>query len=190
MPQRVELPDDPKALLVFFSRPGQNNYGTGTYRNLKVGYTKTVAGYIEGALECDTFEIEAADPYPSDYRETVRRNVDEEENEIYPEIANISDLESIDGYDVIFMGSPVWNSQSPMIMRTFLRSFDFSGKIILPFTTYDMSGLGSVPEDYAELAPQARVSDAGLAVYECDAKGKKGRQNTRQWLASFGLIEA
>lgn len=188
----VKVPRDAKVLLVYFSRPGQNNdgMGTGKYRDLATGYTKTVAGYMLDELKCDSFEIQAADPYPHDYSETVKRNVQEERNETYPEIANLSELESIDGYDVIIMGSPVWNSQSPMIMRTFLKSFDFSGKIILPFTTYDMSELGSVPEDYARLAPNAQVSDAGLAVYECDAEKAAGRRQVHKWLAGLGLVKS
>lgn len=159
----------------------------GGYVDLDVGYTATVASYIADELGCPTFEIQAADPYSHDYGDTVRRNVEEEQANTLPEIANLADLPSIDEYDVIIIGSPVWNSQSPMIMRTFLHSYDFSGKIILPFTTYDMSGLGRVPSDYATAAPTAQVSNAGLAVYEADAKTDAGRTQTLAWLEGFGL---
>jgi hypothetical protein len=50
-----------------------------------------------------------------------------------------------------------------MIMRTFTESLDFTGKTVLPVTTYAMSGLGTAPEDYADACPGATVGD-GLAV--------------------------
>ena len=75
-----------------------------------------------------------------------------------------------------------------MIMRTFLESYDFTGKVILPFTTHTMSGLGRVSQDYADEAPGALVSNAGLAVIETEAQTEVGRARTRAWLHGFGLL--
>jgi FMN-dependent NADH-azoreductase len=55
---------------------------------------------------------------------------------------------SLDAYDTILLGSPVWNVQAPMIMRTFIESVDLAGKTIHPFVTYAVSGMGSVRTDY------------------------------------------
>lgn len=74
-----------------------------------------------------------------------------------------------------------------MIMRTFLESYDFTGKVILPFTTHTMSGLGRVPQDYADEAPGALVSNAGLVV-ETEAQTEVGRARTRAWLHGFELL--
>ena len=79
---------------------------------------------------------------PTSYDETVQRNVSEQDTDARPAIAN--PLASITGYDTVLLGSPVWNVRPPMIMTTFTDSHDFTGKTILPFVTYAVSGLGRV----------------------------------------------
>lgn len=56
--------------------------------------------------------------------------------------------------------------------------------------TFEIQPADPYPHDYAQAAPGARVSDAGLAVYECDAEEDAGRQQAHDWLAGFGLVEA
>jgi Flavodoxin len=72
-------------------------------------------------------------------------------------------LPSIERYDVVLLASPIWNVRAPTIMSTFAESHDFSGKVVLPVTTYAMSGLGTTPHDYRDLCPGARIG-RGLAV--------------------------
>ena len=66
-----------KVLLAYFSRAGENFYYGGR-TTLDVGNTEIVAGMISSAIRVDTFRIEAADPYPVSYSETVERNVQEQ----------------------------------------------------------------------------------------------------------------
>jgi Flavodoxin len=105
--------------------------------------------------------IQAADPYPASYDETVERNVREQNADARPGIAK--PLDSIDRYDTILLASPIWNVRAPMIMSTFAERYGFSGKTVLPVTTYAMSGLGTTAEDYAQVCRGARIG-AGLAV--------------------------
>jgi flavodoxin len=149
-----------RILLAYFSRPGEN-YWNGGRRNLKVGNTEVLARAIGVRLNCDVHRIEAADPYPVDYDETVERNVQEQDTDARPEIAN--PLASIDEYDTILLASPIWNVRAPMIMTTFAERYDFAGKTVHPITTYAMSGLGTTPEDYARECRGARIA-TGLAV--------------------------
>src|SRR6266542_4000076 len=72
--------------------------------------------------------IEAADPYPDDYDPTVERNVREQQADARPAIAN--PLTSIERYDTVLLGSPIWNVRAPMIMSTFTESLDFTGKTL------------------------------------------------------------
>lgn len=51
-----------------------------------------------------------------------------------PEIKN--EVDSFDDYDVIFIGYPIWYGDYPMIINTFLESYDFSGKTVIPFNTH------------------------------------------------------
>ena len=94
-------------------------------------------------------------------------------------------MKSIDSYDVILLGSPIWNVRPPMIMSTFAESFDFSGKTIHPFVTYAVSGLGTTMETYRGLSTGARIS-AGLAV-----RGETVKQadaQVRAWLRRINLL--
>lgn len=147
-------------LLVSFSRAGEN-YVYGGRTNLVVGNTDVLATMIGEQVVCDTYRIEATDPYSDDYDATVERNVREQDADARPAIAH--PLDSIDQYDTILLGSPIWNVRPPRIMLTFAESFDFTGKRVYPFTTQAMSGLGSAMDDYADAFPGAVIGD-GLAV--------------------------
>ena len=170
------------ALLVYFSRAGENYYYGGRTR-LAVGNTQVVAELIAALVTVDVYRIEAADPYPDGYDETVQRNSREMTDNARPAIAN--PLPDLARYDTILLGSPIWGMQPPMIMRTFVEALDFSGKRILPFTTHAMSGLGSAMSNYAEAAPDATIGD-GMAVQGEEAAGA-GAQ-VEEWLRASGLL--
>ena len=102
-----------KVLLAYFSRAGENYY-YGKRTQLEVGNTEVVAGTISRLIGCDVHRIEPADPYPEDYEETRERNVQEQEANARPAIAN--PLASIGPYDTVLLGSPIWNVRAPMIL--------------------------------------------------------------------------
>jgi flavodoxin len=168
-------------LLAYFSRAGEN-YHYGGRVDLKVGNTQVVADMISARAAVDVYRIEAADPYPDDYEETVARNVQEEQEGARPKIAG--SLPSLHSYRKILLGSPVWNVQEPMIMRTFIEALDWTGKTVHPFVTYAVSGMGRVEDDYKRLLPAATVSD-GLAI-----QGETARDSLPQvkaWLRRINL---
>jgi flavodoxin len=171
-----------RILLAYFSRPGENYYYGGR-TNLKVGNTEVLARMISGHIECDVHRIKAADPYPDDYEETVARNVREQDADARPAIANLPS--SIDRYDTVLLGSPIWNVRAPMIMSTFTEKFDFRGKAVYPFTTHAMSGLGTTERDYAASCPDATIGE-GLAVRGEEVRD--GDTEVRSWLRRTGLL--
>lgn len=170
-----------RTLLAYFSRPGENYYYGGR-RNLAVGNTEVVARMIADLTECDVYRIEAADPYPSAYDATVQRNGREQRADERPEIAN--PLASIEQYDTVLLGSPIWNVRTPMIMTSFAESHDFTGRSVLPFVTYAVSGLGQAQQNYTDAWPGARIG-AGLAVQGEEAAG--ARSDVEAWLRAAGL---
>lgn len=119
-----------KALVVFFS-------ATGT--------TKGVAEQIASAANADLYEITAAQTYTSDdlnYNDSNSRTTKEQNDKtVRPEIG--SEKTDISGYDTIFIGFPIWWGEEPRIMDTFVESYDFSGKTMIPFCTSGGSGIGS-----------------------------------------------
>ena len=172
-----------EVLLVFFSRAGENYFHGGRI-DLAVGNTEVVARMIRAVLGCDVFQIEPVDPYPHSYDATVQRNVREQDENARPEIANLP--RSIDAYDTIVLGSPIWNVRAPRIMLTFAERYDFTGKTIYPFTTHAMSGLGHVVDEYTASCRGARLGEA-LAIRGEEAADS--RSEIEAWLRRIGLEE-
>ncbi len=171
-----------KVLLVYFSRAGENYYYGGRTR-LAVGNTEVMANMISRHIQCDVHRIEPVDPYPDDYEETVARNVREQSANARPAINQ--PLTSIALYDIVVLGSPIWNVRAPMIMTTFVERFDFTGKTVIPFVTYAVSGLGTVVRDYTAACRGAVIGE-GLAV-----KGEEVQEanpTVESWLRRINLL--
>ena len=119
-----------KTLVVFFS-------ATGT--------TKGVAEQIASITGADTYEILAAQPYSDadlDWHDSnSRTTIEQDDKSVRPEIG--SETISLDSYDTIFIGYPIWWGEEPRIMDTFVESYDFTGKTMIPFCTSGGSGIGS-----------------------------------------------
>jgi flavodoxin len=171
-----------RTLMAYFSRPGEN-YFYGGRRNLEVGNTEVLAGMITQLIDCDVYRLEAAEPYPNGYDATVARNVAEQNADARPAIAD--PLPSIDGYQQVLLGSPIWNVRPPMIMSTFAESHDFTGKTVYPFVTYAVSGLGSTERVYAASCAGARLVP-GLAVRGEEVADHRDEVVT--WLRQSGLL--
>jgi flavodoxin len=168
-------------LLAYFSRAGENYYNGGR-RTLKVGNTEVVAGLIEDTIGCDVYRINAAEPYSDSYDDTVARNVREQDDDARPRIAD--PLPVLDGYDVVLLGSGIWNVRPPMIMNTFTEALDFNGKTVYPLVTYAVSQLGRTEEVYRQSCRGARFGEA-LAI-----RGEEAADSlptVRDWLSKIGL---
>jgi flavodoxin len=170
-------------LVAYFSRPGEN-YHYGDRIDLQVGNTETVASLIAERLDCDTYRIEAADPYPEDYDDTVARNTAEQDTDARPALAG--DLPDMSAYNTILLGSPIWNVRAPMIMSTFTEALDLTGKTLYPFVTYAVSGLAGVDDDYRTALPDTVIGTA-LAV-QGETAADAG-PDIDQWLRDTDLKE-
>lgn len=149
-----------RVLLAFFSRPGENCWRGGR-RHLDVGNTDALAHLIRDRIACDVFRIEASEPYPQDYDETVERNARGQDADVRPAIAGT--VHDPRGYAAVILASPIWNGRPPMIMSTFVGSADLTGTTILPVVTYAVSGLGRTAEVYQDLVAGATLG-APLAL--------------------------
>lgn len=149
-----------KKLIAFYSRADEN-YVNGQIKTLQTGNTETVAGMIKELTGADLFRIEQVQPYAKDYNECIARAQSDQRRNARPELKTYP--ESIDEYDVIYLGYPNYWSTMPMAVFTFLEHFDFSGKTIRPFCTHEGSGMGSSVSDIRKLCPGAKV-EKGLAI--------------------------
>lgn len=170
-------------LLAYFSRAGEN-YHYGGRTRLAVGNTEVLADMIGRLIGCDAHRIEPVEPYPDDYAETVVRNVREQDADARPAIANPP--ASLARYDIVLLGSPIWNIRAPMIMATFAERFDFTGKTVFPCTTHAMSGLGTTARDYSASCPGATVGE-GLAVRGEEVEGAGAA--VEAWLRRIDLLK-
>lgn len=149
-----------KSLSAYFSRKG-NNYVGGSIVNLPIGNTEVIARKIQGLTGSDLFQIQAVQSYPADYTEATRVAQDELSANARPALTEmVADMAS---YEVVYLGYPNWWGTMPMAVFTFLESYDFSGKTIVPYCTHEGSGLGSSERDTKKLCPTAKVL-SGLAI--------------------------
>lgn len=148
---------DSKSLVVYFSRSGENwNVGT-----VEKGSTQLVAEYIAEKTGADIYRIEPVTPYPDSYSEMLKVASEEQKENERPEIKN--SVDNWEQYDKIYLGYPIWNSDMPMIVYTFIESHDFSGKTIYPFDTHAGSALAGTVESIRNSAVGADVKD-GLGI--------------------------
>lgn len=160
-----------RILIAYYSRKGQN-YVSGNIVNLPIGNTEVVAYKIKELTGADTFEIQTLKQYPKDYRETTKIAADENRNNARPEL--MGKVLNMNDYDMIYLGYPNWYGTFPMAVFTFLESYDFTGKTIIPFCTHEGSGMGSSENDIQRICKSAKVNRGiaiwGSAVQKADAQ--------------------
>ena len=132
-----------------------------------------MAHWVADETGGDLYRVTAADPYPENYDDTADRAKQEKDDGIRPEIVVDITQEQMAGYDTVFFGFPVWWYDLPMSMWTFLESYDFSGKTIIPFFSHEGSSNGASALPTIEtLATGATVrSDDALSIRGGDVDG-------------------
>lgn len=149
------------------------------------GTTKQIAEYTSEILDADIYEIVPADPYTEeDLAYYTNCRADREQNDSSARPAISGSIENMEQYDTILLGYPIWHGQAPRIINTFLESYDFSRKTILPFCTSHSSGIGSSDINLHALAENAKWLDgrrfsAGASKEEIAA-----------WLDEMGISQS
>lgn len=149
-----------KKLIAYYSRADENYFG-GQRRYITEGNTEKAAKMLAELTGADLFQIEQKVPYAADYDTCIAQAKKDLQAGARPELVTLPD--SLDEYDEIYLGYPNYWGTMPMCVFTFLASFDFTGKTILPFCTHEGSGLGRSEADIRRLCPGARVG-RGLAI--------------------------
>ena len=134
--------DTPSTLVAYFSATGN---------------TEGIAQHLQAVLDADLYEIVPAEPYSDD---DLNYNVsdcraDQEQNDPDARPAIDGSVDHMEDYEMIFLGYPIWWGEAPRIISTFLESYDFTGKTIVPFCTSASSGMGGSAENLAALAGSA-----------------------------------
>lgn len=137
---------DEKTLVAYFSATGS---------------TKAVATQLAAETGADLFELVPKVPYTE-----VQLGYDDPEQRITKEQADAAcrveiagTLENFEQYDTVYIGYPIWYGKVPRIILTFLESYSFEGKRIIPFCTSDSDGIETGLEEIKKLAPGADWQD-------------------------------
>ena len=146
------------------------------------GVTKRVGEEIARVSGGDFFEIVPTEKYTTadlnwNNRKS-RSSVEMNDASVRPEIASkVADMAS---YDTVIIGFPIWWGVAPRIIETFLESYDFSGKTILPFCSHGGGRFGQSLTAIAKLAPNAVLGE-GLSVHY--SGGGTLAEDVSKWLA-------
>jgi len=174
------ISDTNKVLIVYLSRT--NN-------------TKAVAEIIHKKVGGTLVALELEKPYPGNYQETVKQVASENESGYLPPLK--TKIHSIQSYDVVFIGFPTWGMQLPPPMKSFLKQYNLSGKIIAPFNTNAGYGVGSSPETVRKLCPNSTVLEAfstkggverdGIKFVIEGEKEKQVNDDITKWLQKINM---
>lgn len=145
-----------KALIAYYSRRGQNLVN-GTIRMLNVGNTELMAAILQKITGADCLRIEPAMDYPKDYCRCIDLARQDLLRNMRPVLKNSSD--TIKDYHVVYLGYPNYWGTMPAPVFSFLEQYDFSGKVICPFCTYESSGMGNSIEDLRKICPGAMIEE-------------------------------
>lgn len=179
-------------LIAYFSRYGNTDYPDDIDASSsasvvldgeeRYGTTEYIANLIRQSVGGEIHLIETKETYPKDFDELTDKNHDEMDEGYLPPLKE-SNLD-ISKYDTVFIGYPVWATDAPQAILSFLGEYDLSGKTVIPFCTHDGYGAGSSYET-VEKASHAGICLDGLAV---EAENVPSAQDTvANWLESIGI---
>lgn len=146
------------------------------------GTTEGIAELIAEQAGGTLYEIIAEDPYTEEdlqYYTGGRADLEQADSSCRPAI--YGSVEDMDGYGIVFLGYPIWHSQAPRIISTFLESYDFTGKTIIPFCTSHSSGIGSSATNLHTLASGAQWKDGRRF------SGSESADDIKEWIEEMDL---
>lgn len=174
--QTNSMKNNPKILVAFFSRTGEN-YGVG---HIEKGNTHIIAEMIAQKTGGKLYQIEPAKPYPDEYKTCVDVAKAEKESNARPAIKG--DI-AVEDYDIIYLGYPNWWGDMPMAVYTFIEKHRWQGKIVIPFCTHEGSGLSNTVRKLQQTCKGATVKN-GLAVRGQTAQNsqKEAQTAVNKWI--------
>ena len=147
------------------------------------GTTKGVAEHIANGLNADIYEIVPEEAYTDadlDYNDNnSRTTIEMNDPDARPAISG--SVENMEQYDTVFIGYPIWWGEAPRIVSTFMESYDFSGKTIVPFCTSGGSGIGSSASNLERLTSGATWLDGRRL------NGSDSQDTVMEWVDSLDL---
>mgnify|MGYP000811362700 FL=1 len=148
------------------------------------GNTKTVANHIYDLIGGEIVEVETVIPYPDTYEEVTQIAPGELASDYRPELK--TKVDNMDEYDTLIVGTPIWGGHLTPAMKSFLASYNLSGKSIAPFCTHGGSGTAQSVNDIRSVCPNSTILGS-LAVY--GSRAESSRADVERWLKQIGIIK-
>lgn len=146
------------------------------------GTTQDIAEKIADETGGTLYEMIAEDPYTAeDLRYYTDSRADREQADSSARPAISGSVENMEKYDIVFLGYPIWHGQAPRILSTFLESYDFADKTVVPFCTSNSSGIGSSDRNLHSLASGATWLDGRRF------SGSESANVISDWIDGLGL---
>lgn len=185
----MDTPDTPessagKTLVAYFSRANYVPEGTDgvTGATNKAGNTQTVANYIRQKTNADIFEIVPEKDYPVSHSECSSIAQEEVRNNERPALK--TQIGNIEDYTTVFIGFPIWVYREPMAILTFLESYDFKGKTVVPFCTSMAVSIEQSMDDFRRTIPEANIKE-GIQIGYTLPEGWESEID--MWLTRIGI---
>lgn len=145
--------------------------------------TQGIAEHIANGLNADIYEIVPEEPYTDadlNYNDNnSRTTIEMNDPDARPAITG--SVEDMEQYDIVFIGYPIWWGEAPRIVSTFVESYDFSGKTIVPFCTSGGSGVGSSAKNLEQL------TDGADWLPGKRLNGSDSQDTVMEWVNGLGL---
>lgn len=156
---KPDVPDEPDTEIPSVPEPDPEPDEPATESDILVAYfswggtTERMARMIADQTGAVLFEIEPVTPYPTAYTPTTEVALEEKNRNARPAIK--AKVEEWDRYSTVFIGCPVWWWTTPMIIHTFVESYDFEGKTVIPFCTYAATYRDETLAEIVRITPDA-----------------------------------
>ena len=185
-----ETSSNGKTLIAYFSLPETTGTAeedsTITINGQKLGNTQYVANLIQEHTKADVFRIEPVKQYnTSNHQELINDAQEEQRQNARPEIKE--KINNFDDYDTIFIGYPIWWSDLPQILYTFLESYDFSGKNVYLFSTNGGSGLAGTVSTITSKLSSAKVNSNAFKLNRNSME--QAPTEVEKWLKEINIID-
>lgn len=184
-------------------RPSNDKAGFLKDKNVLIVYlsrtnnTKAVAEIIHQNTGGTIVALELVKPYPNHYQTTVSQVAEENRTGFLPPLK--TKIDSIQKYEVVFVGFPTWGMQLPPPMKSFLKQYDLRGKTVIPFNTNGGYGIGSSFETVKQLCSKCKVLEGfstkggterdGILFVMKGEKEVQVQAEVKRWLQKTGISE-
>lgn len=152
------------------------------YYSLRNGNTRVIAEQIKKNTGGDIFRIETVETYPEVYNELTAKAKKDLDAGYRPPLKD--KVKNFEQYDVIFVGSPNWWNTITTSVMTFLESYNFEGKTIIPFITHEGSAMGASETDIKKPCPKAKILK-GLPIRGSSVND--AQVDVEKWLKEIGF---